>query len=108
MVRADHPDPAVQVTGVVAQDRSRALFSVAALATSASEVGVPVRFDGLDPDRDYRVELALPMGPHGTNQRSGVAWTEAAPTVSGRVLGELGLPMPILNPEQALLITLTA
>ncbi len=108
MVRMDHPDPAVQVTGVVAPDGSRALFSIAALATSANEVPLPVRFGGLDPDRAYRVELALPLGPNAVNERTGVAWTDASPLLSGRLLGVLGLPMPILNPEQALLVTLTA
>jgi alpha-galactosidase len=108
MVRWDSPDPSLQVTGVVAQDGSRALFSVATLATSANEVPVPVRFEGLDPDRAYRVELALPLGPHAVNERRGVAWLDAAPVLSGRVLTELGLPMPLLNPEQALLLTLTA
>jgi len=108
MVRMDHPDPAVQVTGVVAQDGSRALFGIAALATSANEVPVPVRFGGLDPELAYRVELALPPGPHAVNQRAGVAWTDAPPVLSGGLLGTLGLPMPILNPEQALLVTLTA
>jgi alpha-galactosidase len=108
MVRWDSPDPSLQVTGVVAQDASKALFSVATLATSANEVLVPVRFEGLDPDRAYRVELALPLGPHAVNERHGVAWLDAAPVLSGRVLAELGLPMPVLNPEQALLITLTA
>ena len=108
MVRMDHPDPAMQVTGVVAQDGSRALFSIAALATSANEVPLPVRFGGLDPDRAYRVELALPPGPQAVNERAGVAWTDASPVLTGRMLGTLGLPMPILNPEQALLVTLTA
>src|SRR4051794_2855685 len=35
MVRMDHPDPTAQVTGVVAQDRGRALFSWSVLASSA-------------------------------------------------------------------------
>ncbi|MDH2443960.1 alpha-galactosidase [Amnibacterium sp. CER49] len=108
MVRMDSPDPALQVTGVVAQDGSSALFSVAALATSLNEVPVPVRFGGLDPDRAYRVELALPPGPHALSGRAGVAWIDARPVLPGRVLAEIGLPMPILNPEQALLLTLTA
>ncbi len=108
MVRMDHPDPSAQVTGVVAQDGSRALFCWATLASSASEVPVPVRFGGLDPERRYRVELALPLGPDALNQRSGVAWTDTAPVVLGAVLATIGLPMPILNPEQALLIALTA
>src|SRR5579875_582880 len=108
MVRIDSPDPAVQITGVVAADRSRALFGVATLASSENEVPGPLLLDGLDPDRAYRVELALPLGPHAVGERTGVAWLDAAPVVPGRVLMSLGLPLPALHPEQALLITLTA
>ena len=108
MVRWDSPDPSLQVTGVVAQDGSRALFSVATLATSANEVPVPVRFGGLDPERAYRVELALPLGPHAVNERAAWPGSTRRRCSRGRVLTELGLPMPMLNPEQALLVTLTA
>jgi alpha-galactosidase len=108
MVRMDHPDPTAQVTGVVAADRSRALFSWAVLASSPFEVPVPVRFDGLDPDRLYRVTLALPPGPQALNQTAGVRWIEEGAELSGRVLATVGLPMPVLNPEQALLIALEA
>jgi alpha-galactosidase len=108
MVRVDFPDPAVQVTGVVAQDLGRALFSYAQLATGASELPPPARLLGLDPDRVYRVRLALPPGPHAFNSSVGVAWTADGAELSGRVLGALGLPMPVLNPEQALLLAIEA
>ncbi|MDQ1531680.1 MAG: alpha-galactosidase [Microbacteriaceae bacterium] len=108
MVRMDHPDPAAQVTGVVAADGSRALFSWVTLATSAGELPVPVRFGGLDPDRRYRVALALPPGPDAFIHTRGVGWLAEGAEVSGAVLGTLGLPMPILNPEQGLLFTLEA
>jgi alpha-galactosidase len=108
MVRVDFPEPAVQVTGVVAQDLGRALFSYAQLATGASELPPPARLLGLDPDRVYRVRLALPPGPHAFNSSVGVAWTADGAELSGRVLGALGLPMPVLNPEQALLLAIEA
>jgi alpha-galactosidase len=108
MVRMDHPDPAAQVTGVVAADGARALFSWVTLATSAGEVPVPVRFGGLEPDRVYRVALALPPGPDALTQSHGVDWLTNGAEVSGAVLGAVGLPMPILNPEQGLLFTLEA
>ena len=83
VVRADLPDPAFALHGVVAADRSQALFCFVALGTSASERPGAVRLPGLDPDRRYRVgEL----------------------TLSGRALATVGLQMPLLAPEQALLI----
>lgn len=103
-VRMDHPDPAIEVTGVVAHDASRAVFVVAALATSADEVPSPARLGGLDPAHHYRVGLALPLAPGATMHRSAPAWLDAGVTASGVALGELGLPMPVLNPEQALVL----
>jgi hypothetical protein len=36
-------------------------------------------------------------------------WTEAGgATLGGRALGEVGLPLPVLRPEQALLLHLTS
>jgi alpha-galactosidase len=83
VVRVDLPDPAFALHGVVAADRSEALFCFVALATSASERPGAVRLAGLDPDRRYRVN-DLPL--------------------SGRALMSAGLQMPILGPEQAVLI----
>ena len=55
VVRAELPDPAFALQGVVAQDRTEALFCFVALATSASERPGAVRLPGLDPERRYVV-----------------------------------------------------
>ena len=83
VVRADLPDPAFALHGVVAADRSEALFCFVALGTSAGERPGAVRLPGLDPERRYRVNGS---------------------TLSGRALAAVGLQMPVLAPEQALLI----
>ena len=80
---ADLPDPAFALHGVVAADRSEALFCFVALATSASERPGAVRLPGLDPERPYSV--------------NGL-------TLTGRALATAGLQMPLLAPEQAVLI----
>ena len=108
MVRADHPDPAAQVTGVVAHDGARAIYSWATLASSAFEVPVPVRLPGLDPDRVYRVRLALPMPAAHAIERVPAPWIAEGAELTGRVLGTVGLPMPVLDPEHALLIAVEA
>jgi alpha-galactosidase len=83
VVRADLPDPTYALHGVVAADRSEALFCFVALATSAYERPGAVRLPGLDPDRTYRVMEA---------------------TLTGRALATVGLQMPLVAPEQAVLI----
>jgi alpha-galactosidase len=83
VVRADLPDPAFALHGVVAQDRSEALFCFVALATSAYERPGAVRLPGLDPDRAYTVD---------------------GRALTGRALAKAGLQMPLLAPEHAVLI----
>jgi alpha-galactosidase len=108
MVRVDHPDPASQITGVVAHDGGRAIFSWATLATSAAETPLPVRLPGLDPDRVYRVRTAMPVPEAHVIERGAPAWLADGMELSGTALAVLGLPMPILNPEHAVLITAEA
>ncbi|WP_375388196.1 alpha-galactosidase [uncultured Amnibacterium sp.] len=106
LVRADHPDPASQLTGVVAEDGSRAIYSWVTLSASAFETPLPVRLPGLTPERRYRVALALPLHDADVTQRSAAPWLADGIVLSGRALAELGLPMPVLNPERALVLTL--
>ncbi|BEL12314.1 alpha-galactosidase [Actinoplanes sichuanensis] len=106
VVRADSPDPAHLLHGVVAQDRSHAVYALVALGTPAAALPPPIRFPGLDPDRSYTVR---PIGvPPRTMQDAPPPWLAAGSiTLPGRVLTELGLPAPLLTPEQALLLELS-
>jgi alpha-galactosidase len=105
-VRADHPDPAAYVHGVAGD--GRALFAYVQLATSAAEVPGRARLPGLDRDRAYRVEpLPLAGGP-AVQQSEPPGWYERGVTLTGCALATAGLQMPVLQPEQALLIRLTA
>ncbi|MFE9201238.1 alpha-galactosidase [Micromonospora sp. NPDC007230] len=109
VVRVDHPDPSAWVHGVVSADRSAAVFAYVQLATSVDAVPAPWRMPGLDPDRSYRVTLLDQIGPPATAGRSDPAWFESGSVdVGGRVLGVLGLPPPLLAPEQAVLVRLDA
>ncbi|MCZ7424888.1 alpha-galactosidase [Micromonospora sp. WMMA1949] len=111
VVRVDHPDPAVQAHGVVAHDSSHAVYAVSRLATSAAQVPGAVRLPGLDPQRRYRVRppagvpepALLELSPPGW-----LAWPGDGITVTGSVLGSVGLQLPALHPEQALLLEVVA
>jgi alpha-galactosidase len=109
VVHGDHPDPAVTVHGVVAANRREALMAYVTLGTSATEVRLPARLPGLDPDGTYRVDVVDTGGEPFRKENRPPAWTAAEPfAASGRFLGEVGLPMPVLGPEQALVLHLRA
>ncbi|MEV6343841.1 alpha-galactosidase [Actinoplanes sp. NPDC051851] len=107
VVRADTADPAHLLHGVVAQDRSAAVFALVALAHPAAALPPPIRFPGLDPDRLYTVR---PIGhPPRVVEDAPPAWlAEGSITLPGRVLAEAGLPAPLLMPEQAALFSIDA
>jgi alpha-galactosidase len=107
VVRADHPDPAALVHGVVGE--GEALFTYVQLTTSACELPGPVRLPGLTPDRSYRVTpLTLAGGPAITSAQPPLWLADGEITLTGRALGSAGLQLPALAPEQALLLHLTA
>ena len=109
VVRADHPNPAAYLHGVVAPDRAEALFAYVQLTASAFETPGLARLPGLDPDRVYRVTPLAVAGEPQTKQTVAPRWTEAGgASLGGRALGEVGLPLPVLRPEQALLLHLTS
>jgi alpha-galactosidase len=108
VVRADHPDPSAYLHGVVAPDRGEALFAYVQLTTSARETPGPARLPGLDPGRAYRVApLTLAGGPETTHDTPPPWYQAGGVTLTGTVLAEVGLELPPLRPEQALLLHLT-
>jgi alpha-galactosidase len=104
VVRGDHPDPALWVHGVVAQDRSRAVYALVQMATSVQSPPGRVRLPGLDPAASYRVAPLPPgdrlRGPAG----SALEWWGGGVTLPGRALGAAGVRAPIQHPERLVLI----
>ncbi|MFG3023175.1 alpha-galactosidase [Streptomyces sp. NPDC048254] len=107
-VRADLEDESRVLHGVVAQDGSRALYSWARVATSPEGQSGRTPFPGLDPDARYRLRVRTELGLPSFHQVAPPLWLTAAVddwlTLPGAVLTTAGLPMPTLNPAQALLV----
>ena len=101
-------DEATLLHGVVADDGASALYCWARLTTSAEGQSGRVRLPGLAPDARYRIRIRTELGLPSLHQTSGPAWTVEAlagwVALPGAVLTVAGLPMPTLNPEQALLL----
>ena len=109
VVHSDQPDPALWVHGVVAQDRSEAIFTLVALRTPVAAPPGRVRLPGLDPDVRYRVRPLAPGDAVGGRTSHGhLTWWADGVTLSGLVLDQVGLQAPVLNPEQLVLVHVTA
>jgi len=106
VVRVDHPDPTVLVHGVVALDQSEAVFAYVQLASSPTEVPPPVRLGGLDPQRRYRVAAVPLAGGPSAQEIASPPWASEGLVLTGLVLMRVGLQMPVLHPEQALILRL--
>ncbi|WP_091565043.1 alpha-galactosidase [Arthrobacter sp. ok362] len=106
MVRADEPDPALRLHGVVSHDGGEALYALVSLATSFAELPGRVCLPGLLPDAAYWVEAVFPAADdrRAFLQAAPPAWLAGGVEATGRFLAESGLPMPVLNPEHGLLL----
>ncbi|GAA4625329.1 alpha-galactosidase [Cellulomonas oligotrophica] len=114
VVRAEVPDPALAVHGVVAADRSEAVVALVALAAPQAALPAPARVPGLDPARSYRVtHVDLGAGAPLTVGDAPPAWWADVlagrdVVLPGRVLEQTGLARPLLAPQQAAVLHLTA
>ncbi|MEW1863976.1 alpha-galactosidase [Streptomyces sp. NPDC088194] len=105
----DDPDREARLLhGVVALDGSAALYCWARTATSAEGQYGRVPLPGLAADGSYQVRVRTELGLPSLHQTSGPAWLTEALTdwvrMPGAVLAQAGVPMPTLNPGQALVI----
>jgi len=106
-VHADLREEAFRLQGVVARDGAEALYSFACLRTPDDEIPGNIVLPGLDPDRVYRVGIVFPTGKLPVEQHGVLPWTADAVVASGVYLSEVGIPMPILLPEHAILVHVT-
>ncbi len=122
LVRVDFPDESLIGHGVVAKDQRSALYSFASVGRSVASMLGRVRVPGLHPERRYRIRPVMPGGAlpglipppwwgvdgvasHGPNvAQPGSVYDEIPGTVAtGRVLATVGVPHPVINPEQVVL-----
>ena len=108
LVHPDHPDPGVLVTGIVAADRSEAWYVVATVASPDTQHPAPLRLTGLDPDRAYRLTDETLPGEQAVADLTPWWATADGHVVSGRALASMGVTLPVLAPECALVLRAVA
>ncbi|TFC58992.1 alpha-galactosidase [Cryobacterium sp. TMB1-7] len=107
-VHVDHPDPAVDLRGVVAADQSEAMFVFSLVASSAAYPVGPLRFTGLADDTRYSVRLVNREHTGVGNGQSPLVWAERPLTLTGRALRTIGLQGPVLFPEHLAVFQITS
>lgn len=100
----DHPDPSVLIRGVVATDRSAAVFTLAQLTSSLAPSAGRIRIPGLDPDSRYDVSVGNPGLAIRSRAYTPSTWVDEGVRLSGRTLALVGLESPVLDPEQVLVL----
>ena len=113
LARSESPDATVQVTGTIAPDGGRAVFTVVRLVTGRDAVTGALPLPGLDPSRTYAVHVRPEAGLPALVQAAPPAWWEAATApsglvVPGSVLTTVGLPVPVIGPAQGYLLDVRA
>ena len=104
LVRREHADGALWVTGSIAED---AVFGVVSMHRALEAPGGRIPLPGLDPSARYRVEV---KGPRPQIRGDAPAWWQErheGVVATGEALGAIGLPFPQIQPEQAVLLTAT-
>jgi alpha-galactosidase len=105
VVRVSDGRPDRFVHGVIATDKSRAIFAYVALRSRVESKPSSFRVPGLEPDGNYRVKMVFPAGDAKYIQKSGPLWTDGV-VLTGLALDTIGLRPGVLAPENAFLIEL--
>ncbi|WP_431218977.1 alpha-galactosidase [Leifsonia xyli] len=108
LVRMDEVDPSLLIGGVVAPDRSRALFSLAYVGRSDVAPIGRITLRGLATDRCYRVRLLGLGSPRG--EAAAPAWAADPDGVilSGAALARAGVESPVSYPDTVWLVEAVA
>ncbi len=102
LVHADGLNPALDLQGVVARDKSAALYRLSCLDHTAQFPPGRITLPGLAPDATYVIALDAPrsVGPWSTLP----PWSGAEAQASGRVLTDVGIQAPPMEPDSLVLL----
>ncbi|MFT6927272.1 MAG: alpha-galactosidase [Psychromonas sp.] len=102
--RVPSDDPAHQIHAVIAQDKSEAVVMIAQLAMPTNALSGHLRIPGLDAKALYHISVIDKPADYDEIVNYQPVWTESGCKLSGSWCDEVGLTMPILDAESAILI----
>ncbi|MDM7859236.1 alpha-galactosidase [Alteromonas sp. ASW11-36] len=90
--------------GVVAADKSAALFAYNSIIETKRTQPRKFRFSGLDPDAEYQLDLAWP--PKLFEYSPSILQVFPGQTYSGEILMQMGMQLPVVFPQTSLIFKL--
>jgi alpha-galactosidase len=112
VVHADLDGTGLDLTGVVARDRTEALYRLSALEQTLVAPPGRVPLPGLDPDRVYLVTATptptVPIQGVAAATASDLPWAREGLRMTGRLLEQVGVQAPALPVDELVLIRATA
>lgn len=102
--RVPADDNAHQIHAVVSDDQSEAVVMIAQLAMPTNSLSGHLRVPGLEPKATYRVTVLDKPSNYDDIVNYQPPWTESGCDLSGEWCEEVGLTMPILDAETAMLV----
>lgn len=99
-------DKAHMAYAVVAKDKREAVVVIAQLAMPTHALSGHLRLKGLDPNATYHISLIDKPSNFDDIVNYQPPWTQTGCTLSGQWCAEIGLTVPILDAESAVLIKL--
>ncbi|MDV6251742.1 alpha-galactosidase [Vibrio sp. EA2] len=102
--RVPTDDKVHQIHAVVSEEQSEAVVMIAQLAMPTNSLSGHFRVPGLDPEGIYRVSVLDKPSNYDDIVNYQPPWTESECELSGAWCAEVGLTMPILDPETAMLV----
>ena len=106
VVRRSLEDDALWLHGAIAPDAGEALYSAALRERPVTWPLGKVRLPGLDRDRSYVVRALGAGEPY--DPRIHPAWWNDGVVLTGAVLADIGLHLPALQPDHAVLLHVVA
>jgi alpha-galactosidase len=106
--RLPSADGRAQTQWALSQDRQQGIAVYSQLAMPKRAQTLPVRLPNLLPEQAYRVEVLEHSPMPGHLMKALPAWWKQSLIVNGATLSQVGLQLPILDPESLVLIGIYA
>ncbi|AUR51162.1 alpha-galactosidase [Aquella oligotrophica] len=104
----DTLDPGQKIYGVISADKTQALFAVAQNGFPVNQVSSKLMIPYLDESKNYRVKLLNSQENTGYLMKKSVPLCNGELLLSGKVIANLGIQLPIMHPQSILLIAFTS
>ena len=107
LVRFDYPDQTAMATGVIARDKNEAVITFAQVQTRTYTLSSPLRIPGLELKTSYRVSMVSSEQLNHTMKQP-MPWDCSELVLTGQILEQTGIQMPVLWGETALVLHIEA